>query len=62
MIGDHYSDVECGQRVGAKGILVLTGQGCEALAQKGNWGTPPDYIAPDLYAAVEWVIGSVEKG
>jgi len=62
VIGDHYSDVECGQRVGAKGILVLTGHGGEALAQKGNWGTPPDYIAPDLYAAVEWVISSVKKG
>jgi len=62
VIGDHYSDVECGRRVGAKGILVLTGHGCGALTQKENWVAPPDYIATDLYGAVEWVIENVEKG
>jgi D-glycero-D-manno-heptose 1,7-bisphosphate phosphatase len=60
-IGDHYSDVECAQRVGAKGILVLTGHGGGSLAEKENWRTPPDYIAPDLYAAVEWVIENLEE-
>lgn len=62
MIGDHYSDVECAQRVGAKGILVLTGHGGEAVAEKESWLSPPAYIATDLYAAVQWVIGHVEKG
>jgi D-glycero-D-manno-heptose 1,7-bisphosphate phosphatase len=62
VIGDHYSDVECAQRVGAKGILVLTGHGGDSLAEKETWPLPPAYIAPDLYAAVQWVIGNVEKG
>ena len=62
MIGDHYSDVECAQRVGAKGILVLTGHGGETVTEKGSWLSPPAHIAPDLYAAVQWVIENVEKG
>jgi len=57
MIGDHYTDVECGQRVWAKGILVLTGHGGESVAKKESWLSPPAYIAPDLHAAVQWVIG-----
>jgi D-glycero-D-manno-heptose 1,7-bisphosphate phosphatase len=62
VIGDHDSDVECAQRVGAKGILVLTGHGGDFLAQTESRPVPPSFIAPDLYAAVEWVIGNVEKG
>lgn len=62
VIGDHDSDVECAQRVGAKGILVLTGHGCDFLTQQERRLAPPSFIAPDLYAAVEWVISNVEKG
>ena len=62
VIGDHHSDVECAQRVGAKGILVLTGHGGKSLAEIESWLSPPAYIAPDLYAAVQWVIGNVGKG
>jgi D-glycero-D-manno-heptose 1,7-bisphosphate phosphatase len=62
MIGDHFSDVECAQRVGAKGILVLTGHGGESAKEKESWLSPPAYIAPDLYDAVQWVIKNLEKG
>jgi len=62
VIGDHDSDVECAQRVGAKGILVLTGHGGEFLAQNESRLVSPSFIAPDLYAAVEWLIGHLEKG
>ena len=62
VIGDHHSDVECAQRVGAKGILVLTGHGENSRAEKESWLSPPAYIALDLYAAVQWVIGDVGKG
>jgi D-glycero-D-manno-heptose 1,7-bisphosphate phosphatase len=62
VIGDHRSDVECAQRVGAKGILVLTGHGENSRAEKESWPSPPAYIAPDLYAGVQWVIGNVGKG
>jgi len=62
MIGDHYSDVECAQRVGAQGILVLTGHGQEALLKKENWPSLPSIIVPDLYEAVRWIIFNGEKG
>jgi D-glycero-D-manno-heptose 1,7-bisphosphate phosphatase len=62
VIGDHHSDVECAQRVGAKGILVLTGHGENSRAEMESWPSPPVYTAPDLYAAVQWVIGDVGKG
>ncbi|NWF55791.1 MAG: HAD family hydrolase [Syntrophaceae bacterium] len=61
MIGDHFSDVECGQRVGAETVLLLTGHGQEALAKKENWPQPPSYIAADLYEAVLWVLGKSER-
>ena len=61
VIGDHYSDVECARRVGAKGILVLTGHGDDSLAEKASWPSPPAHIALHLYAAVQWVIGNLEK-
>lgn len=60
MIGDHYSDVECGHRVGAQGILVLTGHGAGAMAQRENWLTPPSFIAADLYLAVDWILGNMK--
>ena len=62
VIGDHHSDVECAQRAGAKGILVLTGHGQNSQAETKSWPSPPAYIAPDLYAAVQWVIGDAGEG
>ncbi len=56
MIGDHFSDIECGQRVGAKTVLVLTGHGREALANRQDWLRPPSHTAEDLYEAILWVI------
>jgi D,D-heptose 1,7-bisphosphate phosphatase len=61
MIGDHLSDVECGQRIGAETILLLTGHGQEALAKRENWSRPPSFIAADLYDAVLWVLGKSER-
>jgi D,D-heptose 1,7-bisphosphate phosphatase len=60
MIGDHFSDVECGQRVGAETVLLLTGHGQEALAKRESWPRPPSFIATDLYEAVLWVLGKSE--
>ena len=62
VIGDHHSDVECAQRAGAIGILVLTGHGENSRAETESWPSPPAYIAPDLYAAVQWVIGDAGEG
>lgn len=57
VIGDKYSDVEFAHSNGAKGILVLTGYGKGAYEyEKEQWSRGPDYVAGDLYDAVEWVI------
>ena len=61
MIGDHFSDVECGQRVGAQTVLLLTGHGQEALAKREGWPQPPSFIAADLFEAVLWVLGKPER-
>ena len=61
MIGDHISDIECGQRIGAATILLLTGHGPEALARKESWPHPPSHIAADLYEAVQWVMQQAER-
>ncbi len=61
MIGDHFSDVECGQRIGAETVLLLTGHGREALAKKESWPKPPSHIAADLYEAVQWILNRQEQ-
>jgi D-glycero-D-manno-heptose 1,7-bisphosphate phosphatase len=57
MVGDKISDVEFAHKVGAKGVLVLTGYGrgeYESLDDPPK--TKPDYVAEDLYDAVKWII------
>ena len=56
VIGDRYRDVEMGHRAGARGVLVLTGYGAEELAHRANWPREPEFIAPDLASAIEWVL------
>ena len=51
VIGDKIEDMELAKKVGAKGILVLTGYG-----QKSREKIRPDYIARDLYQAVKWIL------
>jgi D-glycero-D-manno-heptose 1,7-bisphosphate phosphatase len=60
VIGDHFSDVECAQGVGARGILLLTGHGQDALAQKERWSKPPAFVASDLFEAVNWILSHRE--
>ncbi|SJZ45116.1 D-glycero-alpha-D-manno-heptose-1,7-bisphosphate 7-phosphatase [Selenihalanaerobacter shriftii] len=60
MIGDKISDVETAKRVGSKGILVLTGYGRGVYEyEQESWPVKPDYIAEDLYDAVEWIIDDI---
>ncbi len=60
MIGDRYRDIETAHRVGAKGVLVLTGYGQDLLQEAGpdaaNAHNAPDYIAADILAAVNWIL------
>ncbi len=65
VIGDRGNDIEFARRIGAKGILVLTGYGKgEWEYCKGQWKANPDYVAEDLCQAVEWIIGqeNLKKG
>ena len=62
VIGDRYRDFETATRVGARGVLVLSGYGKgEYLYQRDMWPRMPDHIADDLQAAVEWVLQDVQQ-
>ena len=59
MVGARDIDVAMGRAVGAAGcILTRTGYGAETeTAGK----VAPDFVADDLAAAAEWIIGMAEK-
>lgn len=62
MVGDKISDVELAKKVDAKGILVLTGYGRGNYEYKQDeWTVEPDYIAEDLYDAVQWILLDIEE-
>ncbi|MBI2612536.1 HAD family hydrolase [Candidatus Kaiserbacteria bacterium] len=55
MIGDKMIDIEAGRAVGARTILVLTGQGKrEWTAWKADF--KPAYVAKDLTGAMAWLL------
>jgi D-glycero-D-manno-heptose 1,7-bisphosphate phosphatase len=57
VVGDKATDMGLAERVGARGVLVRTGQGEAELARAG--GTiQPAWIAPDLMAATAWMIAA----
>lgn len=57
MVGDRGVDIQMAKEFGGKGILVLTGYGMgEYEYLKTIWSVEPDYIAKDLYDAVEWIL------
>jgi D,D-heptose 1,7-bisphosphate phosphatase len=50
MVGDMPMDIQAGQNVGCRTVLLLPDTGEDELEPK------PDYTAPDLYAAALWII------
>jgi D-glycero-D-manno-heptose 1,7-bisphosphate phosphatase len=57
MVGDRGKDLEFARRIGAKGVLVLTGYGKgEWEYCRDQWRVKPDHVARDLYDAVEWIL------
>ena len=56
LIGDKITDIQAGAQVGCMTILVKTGKGKEHLEQRIQWPVAPDYIASDLYEAVEFLL------
>jgi D-glycero-D-manno-heptose 1,7-bisphosphate phosphatase len=57
VVGDKWSDIEAGKSAGCKTVLVLTGHGKEEVDKKRE---SVDYIASDLYDAVEKFILSAK--
>jgi mannose-1-phosphate guanylyltransferase / phosphomannomutase len=54
LVGDTDSDIQAGQIVGCKTILVLTGKREYNLCNNSN--VSPDFIADTLSDAVSWII------
>lgn len=61
-VGDRFNDLETAARVGAKGILVLTGYGRGELENyQGEKKVAPVFIAADLPEAVAWIITDLKQ-
>jgi D-glycero-D-manno-heptose 1,7-bisphosphate phosphatase len=61
VVGDRHGDIELAHRVGSRGILVRTGYGEGELQwHAAKWMAPPDLVAEDLAAAVDWILGQAE--
>lgn len=57
VVGDKPSDVLAARRVGARGVLVLTGYGLgEWEYRRDRFPAEPDHVAGDLLDAVEWIL------
>ncbi|MBI3351899.1 MAG: lipopolysaccharide heptosyltransferase II [Nitrospirae bacterium] len=55
-VGDQLSDLELANRIGAKGILVLTGKGKETLMKlKDQPDIIPVYVADNILHAARWI-------
>jgi D-glycero-D-manno-heptose 1,7-bisphosphate phosphatase len=63
MVGDTALDIEAARRVGATGVLVLTGYGKgELIFRMKQRGLAPAHVAPDLLDAVEWILERERRG
>jgi D-glycero-D-manno-heptose 1,7-bisphosphate phosphatase len=56
VVGDKLADVQLAHRIGATSVLVRTGHGQEVLKQWPAGERPPDHVADDLPAAVQWIL------
>lgn len=62
LVGDRYKDIETATNAGVKGILVLTGYGRgEYEYLRPTQPVQPVRVAPDLEAAVEWILQNLAK-
>lgn len=53
MIGDTTSDVEAGRRAGLRTVMLRSGH----AGSDAKYNVRPNYVAPDLTDAVEWILG-----
>lgn len=55
VVGDRWHDLEAGQRVGARGVLVRTGYG-RTEERSPRSGVTPTAIVDNLMEAVSWIL------
>ncbi|MEK6776617.1 MAG: D-glycero-beta-D-manno-heptose 1,7-bisphosphate 7-phosphatase [bacterium] len=57
MVGDHIKDIQMAARAGIRSVMVLTGHGQEEWDKADEAGRSlPTHVAPDLAAAVDWIL------
>ncbi len=56
VIGDRYLDIRMAHRVGARGVLVLTGDGRGELENRKGEQEQPDLVSENLLTAVEEIL------
>lgn len=56
MVGDKVEDIQFGNNLRAKSVLVLTGYGEKSLLKLKDLGIEPAYVAPHLLDAVNWIL------
>lgn len=54
MVGDKWSDIECGHRAGLKTILVHSG--VTAPGDSETWAIQPDHVCSDLMEAARFIV------
>lgn len=61
-VGDSWRDIAAGRAAGVRTVLVLSGHvKPEMLSSPPLENDPPDYVAPDLNGAVEWILHVVNS-
>ena len=60
MIGDKATDVEVGQRVGARTVLLRSGYGEQVLGGAYQWPVEADHVADTLVEAIDWVLADLQ--
>ena len=63
MVGDRWSDMVAGGKMGMQLIPVMNGRGHEAMNEdREKWQEyDPVYIAEDLLDAAKWIIGQLHR-
>ena len=57
VVGDRYADIEMAHRVGAEGVLVMSGYGRgDYELHRDTWPRQPEQVAENLAEAVEWIL------
>jgi D-glycero-D-manno-heptose 1,7-bisphosphate phosphatase len=60
VVGNRIVDVQAGKAVGATTILVLTGYGRTALGECSAAGVQPDFTAPSIVEAVDFILQRIQ--